>query len=196
MEAMNFNELSNAILNCSDCESKFGFKPNPIIHGNENSKIIQISQAPSQNVHITKRPFDDNTGKKLKYEWYKITDEIFYDPSNFYITAIAHCFPGKNSKGGDKLPPKHCADKWLKREIELVNNILFIIIGAKASKYVFPESDFNELVFRNSLLNGKTTIVLPHPSPLNIKWFKDHPSFEKDRLPNIRSTILNTLNIS
>lgn len=192
---MNFDELSSAILSCNDCERKFGFKPKPIIHGTVSSKIFQISQAPSQNVHITKKPFNDNTGKKLKYEWYRVTDEVFYNQNNFYISAIAHCFPGKNSKGGDNLPPKQCADKWLMKEIEIVHNSLFIIIGARASKYIFPKSNFNELIFTNNLFNGKTTIVLPHPSPLNIKWFKDHPEFEKKRLPEIRSIILSTLEI-
>ena len=194
-EVMNFDELTEAILKCNDCETKFGFHPIPILHGTVNSKIFQISQAPSHNVHLTRTPFNDSTGKKLKYEWYRVNDDVFYNKDNFYISALGHCFPGKNSKGGDKLPPKYCSDKWLRKEINLVNNILFIIIGAKAAKYFFPHSEYNDLIFRDSNLNGKTTIVLPHPSPLNIKWFKDHPDFESNRLPEIRAIILNILGV-
>jgi len=55
--------------------------------------------------------------------------------------------------------------------------------------YFFPKKDLNELAFNNQKINGKLTIILPHPSPLNQKWFKDHPNFEKKRLPEIRKII-------
>ena len=38
-------------------------------------------------------------------------------------------------------------------------------------------------------INGKLVIVLPHPSPLNIKWFKDHPEFMEKRIFEIRKII-------
>ena len=52
----------------------------------------------------------------------------------------------------------------------------------------FKES-FNELIFKDNYINGKLAIVLPHPSPLNIKWFKDHPEFMKKRICEIRNII-------
>jgi len=186
---MTFEELKYNILNCKDCAEKFGFEPVPIVHGNVNSKIMQISQAPSYNVHLSAKPFNDNSGKRLKYQWYKITDDIFYNENNFYITAMAHCYPGKNPKGGDRPPPMSCAKKWLFKEMSLVNNEIFIIIGSYASKFLFPADNFNELVFKDNYLNGKLAFVLPHPSPLNIRWFKDHPEFEAERLPYIREKV-------
>ena len=84
------------------CKETFDFNPHPVLIGNEKSKIVQISQAPSKTVHETLKPFTDQSGKKLKYEWYQITDEIFYNPDNFYITALAHCYPGKDKNGNDK----------------------------------------------------------------------------------------------
>ena len=42
-------------------------------------KIMQISQAPSLNVHNTLKPFNDLSGKKLREKWYDIDDETFYD---------------------------------------------------------------------------------------------------------------------
>lgn len=42
--------------------------------------------------------------------------------------------------------------------------------------------------------NEKLTIVLPHPSPLNIKWFKDHPGFMKKRILEVRKIINAVLN--
>ena len=177
-----FEELKNKIEKCRYCEEKFGFEPHPIFWGKENSKIVQISQAPSNNVHNNLKPFTDQSGKTLKYEWYQINDEIFYDKEIFYIGALAHCYPGKDKNGNDKQPPKCCFNKWVKEELKLINNEIYIIIGAKASKIFFPNEKFEELVFKNNTLNNKLAIVLPHPSPLNKKWIKDHPKFMNERI--------------
>ncbi|MCI5836104.1 MAG: hypothetical protein MR227_05420 [Firmicutes bacterium] len=56
------------------------------------------------------------------------------------------------------------------------------------------QEDFNELIFKNNYFNEKLTIVLPHPSPLNIKWFKDHPGFMKKRILEVRKIINAVLN--
>ena len=184
-----FDDLLTELKKCEICKEKFGFQPHPIVFGNENSKIVQISQAPSAIVHQTLKPFTDQSGKKLKYEWYKITDEMFYDPNNFYIVALAHCYPGKDKNGNDRVPPKICYEKWIKKELEYINNELYIIIGAKAAKVFFPDENFNDLIFEDNYINGKLTIVLPHPSPLNMKWFKDHPEFMKNRIFEITKII-------
>lgn len=81
-----------------------------------------------------------------------------------------------------------------KKELLYVNNKLYIIIGSKAAKIFFPNEEFNNLVFKNNYINNKLTIVLPHPSPLNIKWFKDHPKFMSERIIEIRKIIKNILN--
>ena len=162
-----FEELIVQIKKCRICKEKFGFEPHPIILGNIHSKIVQISQAPSATVHKTLIPFTDQSGKKLKYEWYQISDATFYNPNNFYIAALSHCYPGKNKNGNDRMPPKVCYNKWIRKELEYIDNKLYIIIGSKAAKTFFPNENFNELVFKNNYLNNKLTLVLPHPSPLN-----------------------------
>ncbi len=191
----NLENLVKDLKKCNLCYQTFGFSPHPVFHGNSKSKIVQISQAPSATVHKTLKPFTDKSGQKLKYDWYQISDEIFYNTNNFYITALAHCYPGKDTKGNDKLPPKICYDKWIKEELTLVDNKLYILIGAKCAKKFFPSELFNNLIFKNNYINGILTLVLPHPSPLNIKWFKDNPLFLTKRLPEIRKIIYNTLNI-
>lgn len=190
---MDFEQLKESILSCRDCRGKFGFAPVPIFHGHQHARIMQISQAPSKLVHMTKKPFNDPSGAKLKYQWYQITDEVFYNEDLFYITALAHCFPGKNPKGGDNPPPSACANKWLREELKLVDNELFVIIGSRAAKFMFPNDNFEDLVFNNHRIDNKPAIVLPHPSPLNIRWFKAHPDFEERRVPEVREMIWNVL---
>ena len=189
-----YYQLLNKIKNCDICKEKFGFQPHPVVFGSIGSKIVQISQAPSATVYKTLKPFTDLSGKRLKYEWYRITDDVFYNTKNFYITTLAHCYPGKDKNGNDKMPPRICFNTWVKRELEFIDNELYIIIGAKSAKMFFPNEDFSDLVFKDNFINGKLTIVLPHPSPLNIKWFKDHPMFLNKRIFEIRKIINDVLN--
>ena len=45
-------------------------------------------------------------------------------------------------------------------------------------------------VFGNDqVFNGKPAYVLPHPSPLNRRWFKTYPEFEAKRVKEIRAVI-------
>src|SRR5699024_767297 len=115
-----YKHLMQEIKQCRICQERFNFEPAPIIFGSHQSKIVQISQAPSKNVHESGKPFTDASGKKLKYTWYQITDAEFYNPNNFYIGAMAHCYPGKNNQGGDKLPPKICTKLWVEKELKLI----------------------------------------------------------------------------
>ena len=189
-----FNKLIKEIKKCDICKEKFGFTPHPVVIGNSTSKIVQISQAPSKTVYETLKPFTDQSGKKLKHEFYQIEDNIFYNPDNFYIMSLSHCYPGKDKNDNDKTPPKICYEKWIRKELEYIDNKLYILIGAKAAKTFFPKENYNDLIFKNNYLFGKLTLVLPHPSPLNIKWFKDNPEFMNKRILEIRKIINDTLN--
>lgn len=189
-----FEDLKKDIEKCRFCQEKFGFVPRPIFYGKQNSKIVQISQAPSSKVQESGRPFTDMSGKTLRNEWYNISEEVFYNQDNFFIGALAHCYPGKDKNGNDRLPPKCCFDKWVKKELELLNNKIFIVIGAKAAKVFFPNDNFEDLVFKNNIWNDKLTIVLPHPSPLNRRWIKSHPEFMNKRILEVREIINDIIN--
>lgn len=182
-------KLQKEIQECRQCADLFNFEPNPIVVGNSNSKIMQISQAPSKTVHQTGKPFNDASGKRLREEWYHISDEVFYNPANFYIVSVAHCYPGKNINGGDRRPPLDCAKQWLTQIMPLVNNDIYILIGRIAVDFLLPKRKFSELVFQDNELNGKPAFVLPHPSPLNVKWFMDNPDFLKYRIKDIENAV-------
>lgn len=164
-----------------------------MVWGDKKAKIVQISQAPSIGAIKNQRVWSDVSGERLRREWYQISDRKFYNPKNFYITAMAHCFPGKAGKGGDKKPPKVCAEKWLLKEISYFTPKLFIVIGQQAAEFLFPGKGYKELIFNDQKLNGVTCLVLPHPSPANIAWFKENPEFEKNKLVEIRRAIHKSL---
>jgi uracil-DNA glycosylase family 4 len=190
-----FEHLRSELMECRLCRNSFGFEPRPVVQGKADSKIFQIGQAPSKTVHETGRPFDDQSGKRLKGQWYGISDSLFYDPVNFYTASMAHCYPGKAKGGGDIKPPRICAGLWLKRELELVDNEIYIIVGGYAASFFFPKEKMSDLVFSDKRICGKPAFILPHPSPINVKWFKDNPQFEEERIPVVREAVHRVLGI-
>ena len=186
-------ELRSELLKCRECRELFGFEPRPVSMGNSCAPIFQVSQAPSVHVHRSGRSFDDISGRRLREKWYMISDETFYDPDIFYISSVGHCYPGRSKHKGDNPPPKICAQKWLRRETEAVDNEIFILVGKAAADFFFPKHEFTGLVFSDQEINGKPAYVIPHPSPLNVKWFKDHPEFERERVLEIRKAVHDTI---
>lgn len=79
------------------------------------------------------------------------------------------------------------------KELELINNEIYIIIGSASAKIFFPDEKFEDLIFKDNILNGKKAIVLPHPSPLNRRWIKSHPEFLNKRIKEVRKTIYNLI---
>lgn len=172
---------------CRHCEGML--EPRPVVHGNPGAPILQVSQAPGKKVHETGIPFNDASGRRLRQDWYQISDAQFYDPDLFYITSMGHCYPGKG-KTGDKKPPRCCFDMWTRREIELKPGTrMMLVIGREAASRLFPKREFTELVFQDQEYDGIPCYVLPHPSPLNVRWFRMHPEFEKQRMPVIREKL-------
>lgn len=172
---------------CRHCEGML--EPRPVVHGNPGAPILQVSQAPGKKVHETGIPFNDASGRRLRQDWYQISDAQFYDPDLFYITSMGHCYPGKG-KTGDKKPPRCCFDLWTRREIELKPGTrMMLVIGREAASRLFPKREFTELVFQDQEYDGIPCYVLPHPSPLNVRWFRMHPEFETQRMPMIREKL-------
>ena len=172
---------------CRHCEGML--EPRPVVHGNPGAPILQVSQAPGRKVHETGIPFNDASGRRLRQNWYQISDAQFYDPDLFYITSMGHCYPGKG-KTGDKKPPRCCFDMWTRREIELKPGTrMMLVIGREAASRLFPKREFTELVFQDQGYDGIPCYVLPHPSPLNVRWFRMHPEFESQRMPVIREKL-------
>lgn len=181
---------------CRKCQARFGFEPHPIQWGAVDAKILIVSQAPGWRVHEIGRPFSDLSGKKLRQQWFGISEDQFYNPHLFYFTNAGHCFPGKNKNNTDKKPPKICWEKWSKHELELLDQCaLYIVIGSEAANRLFPGQKLEDLVFSDLTVHGKPCFVLPHPSPLNFRWPQAHPAFEKEVLSRLRQAIAKALSL-
>lgn len=179
-----YEQLKTDICTCRKCANRFDHEPRPIFFGHRQPIVMQISQAPSRRVQASGLPFSDQSGKTLR-KWYGISDAEFYHPDHFYMTSVGHCYPGRQAKG-DKAPIIACAERFLHRELALIEPQLYIIIGQYAARWLFPEmTSMADLVFHDQTLNGKCAYVLPHPSPLNRRWLGEHPQFLQERMPQI-----------
>lgn len=167
----------------------------PIQWGNPNAKVVIIGQAPSRLGQIAGKPFWDKTGEKMRREWFKVSNDVFYNPDLFYLTALGLVFPGKDKNGGDKRPDVRETGKWLTQELRFLSPDIYLLLGKMSSDFFFPKMDFGELVFKNQVLFGQKAFALPHASPLNIKWYKDHPKFLTERVHEIRRELYEALNI-
>lgn len=181
------NQLKSAIKKCQICASSFSHSPNPVFGFNQQSRIIIIGQAPGSKVHRSGIPWQDKSGENLR-SWMDVSEEQFYDESNFAILPMGFCYPGKG-KSGDLPPRKECAPQWHSEIFSHLENIqLTLLIGQYAQKYYLKDKVGKNLTasvqnFRNYL---PQYFVLPHPSPRNNIWQKKNPWFSNEVIPELQ----------
>lgn len=118
------------------------------------------------------RPFAWTAGKTL-FRWFSeaagMSEGQFR--SSIYMAAVCRCFPGKNPKGGDRVPsPKevqNCA-VWLNREIEILRPALVIPVGKLAIEQFMPLQKLDQIIGHKFEVTRAghcfDLVPLPHPS--------------------------------
>ena len=183
------------IRKCSICLPYLEHGVRPVFSASYDSKIAIIGQAPGRIVHQTGKPWDDKSGIRLR-EWMKVSEDDFYNPSNFAIVPMGFCYPGKG-KSGDLPPRKECAPQWHNILLDKMNHIeLILLIGSYAQTYYLKDSKKRTLTDTVESYNEylPTFFPLPHPSPRNNIWMKKNEWFKKEVIPSLQkkvSTILN-----
>jgi uracil-DNA glycosylase len=97
------------------------------------------------------------------------------------MAAVCRCFPGKNPKGGDRVPAADEIDNcrpWLTREIQLLKPELVIPVGRLAIEQFLPALPLVEQISRQQRVTraGRAfdVIALPHPSGAST-WPRSEP---------------------
>lgn len=163
---------------CNKCENMTGpsVTCSPI-----SSSIMLIGQAPGDKEPKLGRPFAWTAGKTL-FKWFAsigVEEEPFRE--NVYMAAVCRCFPGKNPKGGDRVPDKHeiaNCEYWLKQEYQIMQPKLIIPVGKLAIEQFLTAKKLVDVVGQQFVLDSDHVnadcIPLPHPSGLST-WFNMEP---------------------
>jgi uracil-DNA glycosylase len=154
----------------------------PVIIGQAvYSEILLIGQAPGNKEGELGRPFAWTAGRTL-FQWFEsigVSERDFR--KQVYMSAVCRCFPGKNPKGGDRVPDKKEIDtcsQWLNSEIELLKPKLILPVGKLAISQFLPLNKLVEVIgrmFQLSINNITVDIIpLPHPSGAST-WHRMSP---------------------
>ena len=153
----------------------------PVLGEPVKSQIMLIGQAPGDKEPQLQKPFAWTAGKTL-FKWF---DQIGLDEDTFrqqvYIAAVCRCFPGKNPKGGDRVPnPDEIAAcrVWLDRELALNQPELLLPVGKLAINQFIKVDKLVDVIGQQHLvpLNGREVDVIPLPHPSGAStWHRKEP---------------------
>ncbi len=189
--AETFEAVANEARACTVCEPHLDHPVRPVLAGRSSAVIRIIGQAPGTRVQASGRPFTDPSGDRLR-NWLGVSEAEFYNERLFAITPMGFCFPGLDTKGGDKPPRKECAPLWQPRCDAALSKVqLTLLIGQYAQKWHLNTRAKKTLTatvqrWRDHL---PTHIALPHPSWRNNAWLKRNPWFEREVLPELRERV-------
>ncbi len=178
---------------CRACEDHLPFAPNPVLRAHRDARLLIVGQAPGTRVHETGIPWNDPSGDRLR-DWLQVGREQFYDEQQIAIIPMGFCYPGKG-RSGDLPPRPECAPLWHERlQDQLPRLELRLLVGKYAQDYYLGSrrQSLAETVqrYRDYL---PAFFPLPHPSPRNIRWFRNHPWFEAEVIPALRRRLQHIL---
>jgi uracil-DNA glycosylase len=165
---------------CRVCPKMIG----PVVHGPPvPSKILLVGQAPGPREGSFGRPFAWTAGKTL-FRWFFEATGIGEDAfrRGIYMAAVARCFPGKSSGGGDRRPDAkeiEACKTFLAREVAILRPALVIPVGTLAIDEVLGKGQKLANVIgtvERVRYHGvdMDAICLPHPSGAS-PWHKVEP---------------------
>ncbi|CAG9217662.1 Uracil-DNA glycosylase [Paraburkholderia tropica] len=175
---------------CGVCGDALPLGPRPVLQASATSRLLIVGQAPGAKVHASGIPWDDASGERLR-AWLGIGKDVFYDDARVAIVPMGFCYPGRGASG-DNPPRPECAALWHDRLLALLPQVrLTLLVGQYAQRYMLGarrKASLTETVeaWREY---GPDCVPLPHPSPRNQAWFKHHPWFERDVLPELRERV-------
>jgi len=146
------------------------------------SRILLVGQAPGVKEPVLGRPFAWTAGKTL-FRW--LESALGWDEETvrdrIYFAAVCRCFPGKNPKGGDRVPDEkeiaNCS-QWLQRKFEILQPQFVLPVGKLAISQFLAFDSLASVVGQKWAIkyHGQTSdlIPLPHPSGAST-WHRMEP---------------------
>jgi uracil-DNA glycosylase len=146
------------------------------------SRILLVGQAPGVKEPVLGRPFAWTAGKTL-FKWLNAATGWSEDEARarIYFAAVCRCFPGKNPKGGDRVPDESeiaACGQWLRREVEILRPSLVLAVGKLAISQFVSFTKLEEVVggIRPITYAGHECDLLPLPHPSGAStWHRMEP---------------------
>lgn len=160
------------------------------------ARLLIVGQAPGRAVHASGVPWDDPSGRRLR-DWLDLTPEEFYDPGSVAILPMGFCYPGSGPSGD--LPPRgECAPTWHARALAALPEVeLTLLVGRHAvGGYAPGFATLTEAVAAGRDRPDAEQLALPHPSPRNQRWLRQHPWFETEVVPTLRERCRSALGLA
>ncbi|MCY4304026.1 MAG: uracil-DNA glycosylase family protein [Aestuariivita sp.] len=193
--------LIDDIQHCRICANQFAMTmtkhaPRPVVWFTKDADLLIMGQAPGMRVHLSRKPFTDPSGVRLR-TWLGLRDVEFYDRRRIAIVPMAFCFPGYDQNKSDLAPPSICAKTWHPKVMSLLENVsLKIILGGYAQKWYLNSGSSVTATVANWERYAPEVFPLPHPSWRNNSWLKNNQWFEEDLLPVLRLRVREVMNKS
>lgn len=188
---MSLAAILDEIRHSKACKKGLPSDAQPVLQLSVRSRLCIASQAPGIRAQQTGVPFNDRSGDRLR-GWMGIDKETFYNRNIVAIVPMGFYFPGHTPSGGDKLPPRECADRWRGRLLaELPDIELTLLVGGCAQAWHLGERAKPTLTETVKAWRDYAPheIPLPHPSWHNNAWLTENPWFARDVLPYLQKRV-------
>ena len=175
--------LEDHVRDLAVCERCPSMHRPAIVTGVVQSKVLLVGQAPGAREPVLGKPFAWTAGKTLfrwMFEATGLDEETFRQ--RVYIASVCRCFPGRNPKGGDRVPSEieieNCRP-WLEAEMQLLQPDLVIPVGKLAISQFVPVRKLVDIIgVTYSRLDWRgyrfDLLPLPHPSGAST-WHRMEP---------------------
>ncbi|MDF1586551.1 uracil-DNA glycosylase family protein [Marinimicrococcus flavescens] len=179
---------------CTACAAHLPLGPRPVVRASPTARVLIVGQAPGTRVHDTGIPWNDPSGDRLR-AWMGVDRATFYDERRFAIVPMGFCYPGR-AASGDMPPRPECAPLWHGRLLARMPELrLVLLAGSYAHRWYLGghrKGSLTETVraFRSM---PERFVPLPHPSGRNNGWFKRHPWFDEELVPELRRKLASAL---
>lgn len=162
----------------------------PVYTADSSAKIAIVGQAPGIKAQESQTCFNDRSGDRLR-DWLGVDRNTFYDATKFAILPMDFYYPGK-AKTGDLPPRKGFAEQWHPLLFEQMPEIsLILLVGLYSQKFYLKESKQKNLTETVKHYQDYLPKYWPlvHPSPLNGRWLKKNPWFEREVIPQLQKRV-------
>jgi uracil-DNA glycosylase len=186
---MSIDQILTDIRACRACAGEMAHAPRPIVTASADTRILICGQAPGARAHASGLPFDDRSGDRLRH-WMGVDRTTFYGDPRIGVAAMAFCYPGSKTGGGDHPPPTRCAHIWRSELLAALPHVeLTLLIGGYAQRWAIGGGCSMTQAVRAWRQRLPSQVVLPHPSWRNTAWLSKNPWFDEEVAPYLKARV-------